>query len=104
MVWTYIIWIVCLSFAAPSSNAKLQQRNIASEVSNELHHIANNDIFLLEEDPLNFSFDAVEPKAYKSKKVAVKLWFYTTKLFVKHSEQLNPLTLDLPPPLYSPVS
>lgn len=98
MIWAYIIWIACLSFATPSSAANLRERNVETKIHDELHFVVQNDVLLSEEEPYNLSIDAVEPKTITQKNIAVTVRFYIAAKDNNHTEKLNPLTLDLPPP------
>ena len=98
MIWACIIWIACLSFADPSGTTILKDDNTETRVANEFHFIVNNDLLYSEEDPVSFSFKALEPEVNNSSNIAKTITFYPGKLCVKHTEILNPLQIDLPPP------
>ncbi len=98
MIWAYIIWFALISFATSDGEATLQDRIEGTNISKDFHYDINNDVLLSEEDPVSLSFDAIEPKLEKHKKNVETFRFYTAKFSLSHKEELNLLTLDLPPP------
>lgn len=101
MIWALIIWIASFSFAAPSSTANLQEKNAETKVLDLQHFVVNTNILLSEEESISFSLDALEPKNNIPTNFAVTTRFYSVRLYDKHTVELNPLTLDLPPPTCS---